>query len=182
MTIAPRKGAYTLKFPLAAVPLAVKVNGKDCAWEYDADDLAVVVKAPPQDGTCETVVELVHSDTKTASVQQQGGRARSPSAPIAAVNGLKGEHTRVAALTDDFRLALARRGWPKAAANLPTSWQIIWKTRDAIAAHPADAAKLLAEREAAVKVFAEKDWPRLEKTFKPDFITRMRAWIKHHVK
>ena len=182
VTIAPRKGAYTLKFPLAAVPLAAKVNGKECAWEYDAEDLAVVVKTPPQDGTHETVVELMHSDTKTASVQQQGGRARSPSAPIAAVNGMKGEHTRVAALTEDFRLALARRGWPKAAANLPTSWQIIWKTRDAIAAHPADAAKLLAERAAALKEFAEKDWPRLEKTFKPEFVKRMRAWIKNKVK
>ena len=182
VTIAPRKGSYTLKFPLAAVPLAVKVNGKECAWEYDAEDLAVVVKTPPQDGMHETVVELVHSDAKTASVQQQDGRARSPSAPIAAVNGLKGEHTRVAALTEDFRLALAGRGWPKAAANLPTSWQIIWKTRDAIAAHPADAAKLLAERDAALKTFAEKDWPRLKKTFKPEFITRMRAWIKNHVK
>ena len=28
VTIASRKGAYTLKFPLAAVPHAVKVNGK----------------------------------------------------------------------------------------------------------------------------------------------------------
>ena len=178
VTIAPRKGSYTLKFPLAAVPLAVKVNGTECAWEYDEEDLAVVVKTPPQDGTHETVVELMHSDDKTASVQQQGGRARSPSAPIVAVNGLKGEHTRVAALTDDFRLALAGRGWPKAAANLPTSWQIIWKTRDAVAAHPADAAKLLAERDAALKTFAEKDWPRLEKTFKPEFIRRMRTWIE----
>ena len=178
MTIAPRKGSYTLKFPLAAVPLVAKVNGKECAWEYDAEDLAVVVKTLPQDGTRETVVELMHSDDKTASVQQQGGRARSPSAPISAVNGLKGEHTRVAALTDDFRLALAGRGWPKAAANLPTSWQIIWKTRDMIAAHPADAAKLLAERDAALKTFAEKDWPRLEKTFKPAFIRRMRTWIE----
>ena len=178
VTIAPRKGSYTLKFPLAAVPLVAKVNGKECAWEYDAEDLAVVVKTLPQDGTRETVVELMHSDDKTASVQQQGGRARSPSAPISAVNGLKGEHTRVAALTDDFRLALAGRGWPKAAANLPTSWQIIWKTRDMIAAHPADAAKLLAERDAALKTFAEKDWPRLEKTFKPAFIRRMRTWIE----
>ena len=178
VTIAPRKGSYTLKFPLAAVPLVAKVNGKECAWEYDEEDLAVVVKTPPQDGTHETVVELMHSDDKTASVQQQGGRARSPSAPIVAVNGLKGEHTRVAALTDDFRLALAGRGWPKAAANLPTSWQIIWKTRDMIAAHPADAAKLLAERDAALKTFAEKDWPRLEKTFKPAFIRRMRTWIE----
>ena len=83
-------------------------------------------------------------------------------------------------LTDDFRLALAGRGWPKAAANLPTSWQIIWKTRDAIAAHPADAAKLLAERAAALKVFIDKDWPRLEKTFVPDFVKRMHMWIEHH--
>jgi hypothetical protein len=162
VTIAPRKGAYTLKFPLAVVPRAAKVNGRDCAWEYDAEDMAVVVKTPPQDGTHETVVELIN-----------GQDSRSPS-----ISGLKGEYTRVAALTDEFRLALAGRGWPKAAANLPTSWQVIWKTRDALAAHPADAQRLLAERDAALKEFAEKDWPRLEKTFKTEFITRMRSWLK----
>ena len=164
VTIAPRKGSYTLKFPLAAVPLAVKVNGKECAWEYDAEDLAVVVKTPPQDGTRETVVELVYPGLACMTASY--------------LSGMKGEYTRVAALTDDFRLALAGRGWPKAAANLPTSWQIIWKTRDAIAAHPADAAKLLAERAAALKTFAEKDWPRLEKTFKPEFVKRMRVWVE----
>ena len=47
-----------------------------------------------------------------------------------------------------------------------------------IAAHPDDAAKLLAERDAALKEFAEKDWPRLENTFTPEFITRMRSWLK----
>ena len=165
VTIAPRKGAYTLKFPLAVVPRAAKVNGRDCAWEYDAEDMAVVVKTPPQDGTHETVVELIN-----------GQDSRSPS-----ISGLKGEYTRVAALTDEFRLALAGRGWPKAAANLPTSWQVIWKTRDALAAHPADAQRLLAERDAALKEFAEKDWPRLEKTFKTEFITRMRSWLKRVV-
>jgi hypothetical protein len=164
VTISPRKGTYTLKFPLAALPRAVKVNGKQCAWEYDAEDLAVVVKTPPQDGAHETVVELAYPELACMTASY--------------LSGLKGEHTRIAALTEDFRLALAGRGWPKAAANLPTSWQVIWKTRDAIAAHPADAAKLLAERDAALKEFAEKDWPRLENTFTPEFVTRMRSWLK----
>ena len=188
VTISPRKGSYTLKFPLAETmpvtarhpttwsskvdfvqtPLVAKVNGAECAWEYDAEDLAVVVKTPPQDGTRETVVELVYPELSWMTASY--------------LSGMKGEYTRVAALTDDFRLALAGRGWPKAAANLPTSWQIIWKTRDAIAAHPADAAKLLAERAAALKTFAEKDWPRLEKTFKPEFVKRMRAWIGKRAK
>ena len=142
----------------------MKVNGKQCAWEYDAENLAVVVKTPPQDGTHETVVELAYPELACMTVSY--------------LSGLKGEHTRIAALTEDFRLALAGRGWPKAAANLPTSWQVIWKTRDAIAAHPDDAAKLLAERDAALKEFAEKDWPRLENTFTPEFVTRMRSWLK----
>ena len=168
VTIAPRKGSYTLKFPLAAVPLVAKVNGKECAWEYDAEDLAVVVKTPPQDGTRETVVELVYPGLACMTASY--------------LSGLKGEHTRVAALTEDFRLALAGRGWPKAAANLPTSWQIIWKTRDMIAAHPADAAKLLAARDAAVEVFVEKDWPRLRKTMKGDFCRKIDQWIETHRK
>lgn len=106
------------------------------------------------------------------------GRARPPDAPYSELSGLKGEYTRIAALTEDFRFALASRKGPRYAANLPTSWQIIWKTRDAIAAHPADAQKLLAERDVALKTFAEKDWPRLEKTFTPEFIARMRAWLE----
>ncbi|MBO7683391.1 MAG: hypothetical protein J6T51_01545 [Kiritimatiellae bacterium] len=174
VTIAPRKGAYTLKFPLAAVPRVVKVNGKESAWEYDAEDLAVVVKTPPQDGTRETVVELVYSGGPRFVAASDGTK---PVPPVAVLSGLKGEYTRVAALTDEFRLALAGRGWPKAAANLPTSWQVVWKTRDALAAHPADAQRLLAERDAALKEFAEKDWPRLEKTFAPEFITRMRGYL-----
>jgi len=206
--IAPRKGAYTLKFPLVAVQcgasgttrptdgaidgspgtarptLLATVNGKECAWEYDAEDLAVVVKTPPQDGTHETVVELVDSVAGTASVQQQDGRARPPDAPIYVLSGLKGEHTRIAALTDDFRDAIANmrpgpgaRGWPAVAANLPDSWQVVWKTRDMIAEHPTNAQKLLAERSAALKVFVERDWPRLENTLTPEFVKRMRMWL-----
>ena len=165
VTIAPRKGTYTFKFPLAVMPKRVTVNGKECAWEYDAEELAVVVKTPPQDGTCETVVELVYPGLANMTAFE--------------LSGLRGEHTRIAALTEDFRAAIASRRWPQAAANLPTSWQIVWKTRDAIAAHPADAAKLLVERAAAVKTFAEKDWPRLEKTLSPDFVKRMRAWLEN---
>ena len=162
MTIAPRKGAYTLKFPLAAPPKSVAVNGKPCEWSYDAEDLAVVVKTPPQDGTRETVVELVYPESAAATAS--------------VLSGQKGEHTRIAALTEDFRYALAGRRWPQAAANLPTSWQVVWKTRDAIAAHPADAEKLLAERDAALKAFADY-FPTLEKTLPDAFRTRMRAWL-----
>ncbi|MBP5225807.1 MAG: hypothetical protein J6336_00305 [Kiritimatiellae bacterium] len=162
VTIAPRKGAYTLTFPLAAPPKSSAVNGKPCEWIYDAEDLAVVVKTPPQDGTRETVVELVYD------------RGGSPLADE--LSGQKGEHTRIAALTEDYRLAIAGRGWPKAAANLPTSWQIIWKTRDAIAAHPADAKKLLAERDAALKAFAAS-FRNGGKELPDPFRTRMNAWL-----
>ena len=175
VTITPRKGAYTLKFPLVTVPCAAKVNGRECAWEYDAEDMAVVVKTPPQNGTHETAVELVYSGGPRSVAASDGTK---PVPPVAVLSGLKGEYTRIAALTEDFRFALASRKGPRYAANLPTSWQVVWKTRDAIAAHPADSAKLLAERDAALKEFAEKDWPRLEKTFTPEFIERMRLWLE----
>ena len=170
VTIGPRKGAYTLKFPLAAPPSAAKVNGEVCAWEYDAEDMSVVVRTPPQDGTRETVVELVY------------GRAACPH--VAALSGLKGEYTRVAALTEEFRKALAGYGpgskprgvRPEYVANLPDSWQVIWKTRDAIAASPADAERLLAERDAAVRQFSAA-FRRLEKLLDESFCRRMRAWL-----
>ena len=149
-----RMGVYTLKFPLAAPPSAVKVNGVDCTWEYDAEDMAVVVKTPPQDGTHETVVELAY-----------GGTSVPASRNIAALSGIKGEYRRVAALTEEFRKALAgygpgskRRGaLPEYVANLPDTWQVVWKTRDIVAEHPSDAQKLLAEYADALTVFAEKD-------------------------
>ena len=172
VTVAPRKGAYTLTFPLAAVPKRVTVNGKACAWEYDAEDLAVVVKTQAQDGTRETVVELVYADKTDA-------RERVP--PV--LSGLKGEYTRVASLTEEFREELAgygpgsRKTRPEYVANLPDSWQVVWKTRDAIAAHPADAAKLLAERAAAVKAFAETDWPRIKRVMTGSFRDRMDRWL-----
>ena len=171
VVIGLRKGAYTLKFPLAAPPAAAKVNGEECVWEYNAEDMAVVVRTPPQDGTSETVVELVY------------GRADCPQA--AALSGLKGEYTRVAALTEEFRKALAGYGpgskrsgaRPEYVANLPDSWQVVWKTRDAIAANPADAERLLAERDAALRKF-KADFPRLEKALDERFCRRMRTWLK----
>ena len=150
------------------------MNGVDCTWEYDAEDMAVVVKTPPQDGTHETVVELAY-----------GGTSVPASRNIAALSGIKGEYRRVAALTEEFRKVLAgygpgskRRGArPEYVANLPDTWQVVWKTRDIVAEHPSDAQKLLAEYADALTVFAEKDWPRLEKTLPPEFVKRMRTWL-----
>lgn len=169
VVIGPRKGAYTLKFPLAAPPRAAKVNGRDCAWEYDAEDLAVVVKTPPQDGTRETVVEFVYLD----------GEART----VGCLSGLKGEYARVTALTEGFRKALAgngpgsRRMRPEYVANLPDSWQTYWKTRDAVAANPSDAKRILKERDAALEEFTA-EFQRMEPGIPDeDFCRRMHAWL-----
>jgi alpha-glucosidase len=171
IVIGPRQGAYTLTFPLAAVPSVVTVNGKKCSWDYRAEDLAVVVKTPRQDGKQETVVELVYP-------------AHAGRSCLMELSGLKGEYTRLAALTDDFRKALAgfgpgsRRTRPEYVANLPVSWQIVWKTRDTIAANPSEASRLLAEREAALKRFVE-DFKRMAPGL-PDekFRRRLDAWLK----
>ncbi|MBP5509624.1 MAG: glycosyl hydrolase family 31 [Kiritimatiellae bacterium] len=164
VTIGPRKGTYTLKFPLAAPPAWVKVDGRPCAWTYDAEDLAVVVKTTPQDGVHETVVELA-------------GRENL------ALSGLKGEYTRVAALTEDFRKALAgngpgsRRTRPEYVANLPESWQTYWKTRDAVAANPVEAKRILAERDAAIQAFVA-DFLRMESGVPDaDFCRKMHSWL-----
>ena len=169
VAIGPRKGAYTLKFPLAVPPAGAKVNGRDCAWEYDAEDLAVVVKTPYQDGSRETVVELVYPD----------GEVRT----VGCLSGLKGEYARVTALTEDFRKALAgngpgsRRTRPEYVANLPDSWQTYWKTRDAVAANPSDAKRILKERDAALRTFAA-DFRRMEPGIPDvDFCRRMHIWL-----
>jgi hypothetical protein len=169
VAIGPRKGAYTLKFPLAVPPAGAKVNGRDCAWEYDAEDLAVVVKTPYQDGSRETVVELVYPD----------GEART----VGCLSGLKGEYARVTALTEGFRKALAgngpgsRRTRPEYVANLPDSWQTYWKTRDAVAANPSGANRILAERDAALEEFTA-EFQRMEPGIPDeDFCRRMHAWL-----
>lgn len=169
VVIGPRKGAYMLKFPLAAPPAGAKVNGVDCSWEYDVDDLAVVVRVPLQNGTHETVVELVYPDAEARTATF--------------LSGLKGECARVTALTEDFRKALAgngpgsRRTRPEYVANLPDSWQIYWKTRDAVAANPSDAKRILKERDAALRTFAA-DFRRMEPGIPDaDFCRRMHIWL-----
>ena len=169
IVIGPRKGVYTLKFPLAAPPSAAKVNGVDCTWEYDAEGMAVVVKTPPQDGTHETVVELVYPDAEARTATF--------------LSGLKGECARVTALTEDFRKALAgngpesRRTRPEYVANLPDSWQTYWKTRDAVAANPSDAKRILKERDAALEEFTA-EFQRMEPGIPDeDFCRRMHAWL-----
>ena len=173
IVIGPRKGAYTLKFPLAAVPSIVTVNGKRCSWEYSAEDLAIVVKTPRQNGKHETVVELAYpADAERSCIME--------------LSGMKGEYARVAALTEDFRMALAgfgpgsRRTRPEYVANLPVSWQIVWKTRDTIAANPSEVSRILADRDAALKLFVE-DFKRMEPGL-PDeeFRRRMHSWLKRH--
>jgi hypothetical protein len=145
------------------------VNGRTCAWEYDAEDLAVVIKTPPQDGTRETVVELVYPDAEARTATF--------------LSGLKGECARVTALTEDFRKALAgngpesRRTRPEYVANLPDSWQTYWKTRDAVAANPSDAKRILKERDAALRTFAA-DFRRMEPGIPDaDFCRRMHIWL-----
>ena len=169
VVIGPRKGAYMLKFPLAAPPAGAKVNGVDCSWEYDVDDLAVVVRMPPQNGTHETVVELVYPDAEARTATF--------------LSGLKGECARVTALTEDFRKALAgngpesRRTRPEYVANLPDSWQTYWKTRDAVAANPSDAKRILKERDAALEEFTA-EFQRMEPGIPDeDFCRRMHAWL-----
>ncbi len=156
VTIAPRKGAYTLKFPLMAAPLGVTVNGVETKWGYDAAELAVVVNTPAQDGTRETVVEL-----------RLPADAAETSARLA---GLKGELSFVDALTEEFKTELGKVVF----ANLPDSWQTYWQTRAAIAADPVNLTRHLKARDEALKDFFANDLPRYERKFKPDFVARLR--------
>ena len=159
VTIAPRKGAYTLKFPLLAAPLSVKVNGAEIPWEYDAADLAVVVQTPPQDGVRKTVVELA----LPPDAQETSAR----------LCGLKGEFARVDTLTEEFKSLLMPIHF---AMNLPDSWQAYWQARAAIAADPANLAKHLADRDRAREaVLADID--RLSPKLPPDFVRRVRSFL-----
>ena len=136
VSISPRKGAYTLKFPCMAAPSEVKVNGQACAWSFDPVELAVVIATPRQDGEAETVVEwtLPPDAADTA----------------ARLLGLKGEFRRIDAITVEFKDNLRPYHW---AVNLPDSWQTYWQTRAAIVADPTRLAEHLKTRDAALDAF-----------------------------
>ena len=163
IVIAPRKGSYVLKFPLLAAPFAVKVNGVPCGWEYDASEMAVVIRTPPQDGMRETAVELsLPSDSSETSAR---------------LAGLKGEFTKVDALTEEFKNVLKMISQ---AMNLPDSWQTYWQTRAAIAADPRNPSTHLKRRDEALRTFVD-DFRRYEDRLPADFVRRMKAWVSGRI-
>ncbi len=158
VTIAPRRGAYTLKFPLSAAPLGVTVNGEPCAWSFDPRDFAIVVQTPVQDGARETVVEL----------------AMPPDADALAARlcGLKGVQSRMDALMQAFKEGL----WTiEECLNPPDSWLAYWQAPAAIAANPADMARILQRREAARRDFFSNDLPRYAGHLPKELVERMKA-------
>ena len=157
ITIGPRAGAYTLRFPCLSQPARVTVNGAECAWSWDCEDFAVVVKTPRADGSRETVVELAFSD----GAQTVDSR----------LFGMKGRQRAIDAITEEYKLELRRVNW---IANLPKSWQKYWQTPSAIAAKPAKMGVLLQEREAAMKEFLAKDLPRYAAKFPAPFVQRLK--------
>ena len=137
IAISPRKGAYTLKFPCMAPPVEVKVNGVSQSWEYDANEMAIVIKTPPQDGARETVVEFTMPPDAEAIEKK--------------LLGLKGQFRKDDAMAQELKVKMCKVHW---AANLPDSFQVYWQTRAAIAADPANVAALLERREKAWKAAA----------------------------
>ena len=158
ITIAPRAGAYTLRFPCMAQPSRVTVDGTECAWLWDPSEFAVTVKTPRADGSHETVVELSFPDG-VAAVDRR-------------LLGMKGRQREIDAITEEFKVHLRKVNW---AINLPKSWQRFWQAGAAMAARPGDMAKILEERESSRREFFEKDLPRYEAKFPADFVTRLKA-------
>ena len=132
IVIAPRKGAYTLRFPCMAAPRKVLVNGKSVGYSFDPKEFAIVVKTPVMDGAANTVVELV-----------MGEEADEIAAKM---SGLKRKYARINAVTEELKEAFRRQVWCR---NLPDSWQVYWQTPARIAAEPTELEKHLALAEKA---------------------------------
>ena len=146
-----------------AVPLALSSMLQQL---FNAADLAVVVRTPPQDGTGETVVELALPSNAAAI--------------SAKLCGLKGEFRVVDSLSTEFKDALGRQRWPKRAQNLPSSWQRYWQTRAAIVAAPAELDGHLADRDAALKAFSE-EFERFRDRLSEPFAAKLRNWLDSHL-
>ena len=162
VTISPRKGVWTLKFPLLAAPLGVTVNGEKCGWSYDSKELAVVIRTPPQDGLAETAVEF----TLPEDAEETTGK----------LAGLKGEFARTDALSEEFK------GYLRPiyrAMNLPENWQSYWQTRSAIASDPVNLSRHLAHRHAALKAFVV-DFNRLKGRLPQEFASKLEVLFRQH--
>lgn len=158
VTISPRKGAYTLKFPCLAQPRRVTVNGAETAWSWDDADCAVVVRTPRMDGSRPTVIELAFDDDAATTDRR--------------LFGMKGVQREVASVTEDLKAAFRKIHW---AINLPRSWQTFWQAPSLAAETPGELSRLLEERETALRTFMEVDLPRYEAKLPKDLVARLRA-------
>ena len=160
ITIGPRAGRYTLRFPLVAPFAKVRVNGVEVASVFDAEEFATVVVTPAVDGTAATVIEF----------EPVEGVAELN----ASLNGMKSEFRAANALTEDFKGACSRVHW---ALNLPDSWQSYWQTPATLAAHPERCAELLAARKTLLAAF-ESDLDRLEQRgLDAEVVRRLREFV-----
>ena len=160
ITIGPRRGAYTLRFPCLAAPERVLVNGKPCGWTYDAADFAVVVRTPRQDGTAETVVEL-----------ELPSGADGLSAKLF---GFKGRAVVEDEVSEEFKSAINK---VRGGRNIPDSWQTFWQTPSALAANPQDMVKILAARAEAGQALLKELEPMKAK-LPADFLSRLLSVVE----
>ena len=160
IVIAPRKGAYTLRFPGMAAPQKVLVNGVETDYSFDPKEFAIVVKTPVMDGGAETVIEL--------KMEANAGEI------AAKLNGLKSRYVRVDAITEELKEAMVRQRWCR---NLPDSWQIYWQTPARIAAEPTELEKHLALAEKArLEFLGVLDRYALE-TMDPELVAKIRRLL-----
>ena len=161
ITIGPRAGAYTLRFPCLAQPRRVTVNGIEQDWSWDDADFAVVVRTPHMDGSHETVVELAFDPHGPATCQL--------------LCGMKGRQRAIDSISEDFKAAFRSLHW---AMNLPASWQTFWQTPSAIREAPGKMEDLLAQRDAALRLFLSVDLPRYEDRLPRELVRRLRGIAK----
>ena len=157
ISIGPRAGSYTLRFPCLSQPAGVTVNGAPCGWSWDAEDFAVVIKTPRSDGSRETVVDISFPQGAQAVDQR--------------LLGMKGRQREIDSATEEFKVRLRKIHW---ASNLPKSWQRFWQAPAAIAAHPGDMGAVLRERDESRRRFLEEDLPRYEPKLPSEFARRLR--------
>lgn len=157
ITIGPRAGTYTLRFPCLAPPTRVTVNGVKVPWSYDVENLAVVVKTPKMDGTTSTVV-ILEMPANAAEIQ-------------AKMLGLKGDFKWISTLTEEFKQRIRAIHW---SINIPDSWQTFWQAPAEIAAHPADLDLILKRRDDARARF-NLDLERYAAKLPEELVKKLRA-------
>lgn len=152
---APKCRSYELRFPLRGAARTVLVNGRAVVWEYDARELALVVRVPEVSADERTVVKIELADADPKSL-----------------NGLKGLFARLRQEVADFKEKYVFH--LKSKSTIPAPLLSLSTMEGRIQATPERLAGIVATRAKDV-ADAKRELEDMSTAFPPGCLSRLEA-------